>query len=42
MERTCELIKQAKEGNKEAQSILVEEKLRFDLERGKTFSGTGI
>ena len=25
MERTCELIKQAKEGNKEAQSILVEE-----------------
>ena len=39
MERTCELIRQAKEGNKKAQEILVEEN---DMECSKTFSGARV
>ena len=39
MERTCELIKQAKEGNKEAQSILVEENSGLIWSVVKRFQG---
>ena len=41
MERTCELIKQAKEGNKEAQSILVEENSGLIWSVVKRFQGRG-
>ena len=39
VERTCELIKQAKEGNKEAQSILVEENSGLIWSVVKRFQG---
>lgn len=41
MERTCELIRQAKEGNKEAQSILVEENSGLIWSVVKRFQGRG-
>ena len=41
MERTCELIKQAKEGNKKAQEILVEENSGLIWSVVKRFQGRG-
>ena len=42
MERTCELIKQAKEGNKKAQEILVEENTGLIYSVAKRFVGRGV
>lgn len=41
MDRTCELIRQAKEGNKEAQAILVEENSGLIWSVVKRFQGRG-
>ena len=41
MERTCELIRQAKEGNKKAQEILVEENTGLIWSVVKRFQGRG-
>lgn len=41
MERTCELIRQAKEGNKKAQEILVEENIGLIWSVVKRFQGRG-
>lgn len=41
MDRTCELIRQAKEGNKEAQAILVEENAGLVWSVVKRFQGRG-
>lgn len=41
MDRTCELIRQAKEGNKEAQAILVEENAGLIWSVVKRFQGRG-
>ena len=42
MERTCELIRQAKEGNKKAQEILVEENTGLIYSVAKRFVGRGV
>jgi RNA polymerase sporulation-specific sigma factor len=42
VERTCELIRQAKEGNKKAQEILVEENTGLIYSVAKRFVGRGV